>query len=343
MKKGMLINVLVALVLSFAFSMFIPSPVKGAGESNGWYRNSNGKWYYYESDGRMATDKWVVYDGKWCYLKSDGTAACDEVVMIRGAYYGFSSYYMISDSISWVGDYIYYFGTDGKAATGWYRYEYGDKKDKYIWYYFKKDGKGYNGWFYENNKWYYLVNGYAYHDVIREINNSYYCFDSSCAMITGWKTVRNYETVNIYDKSSGRYEYEYYENTPSYYYFDKDGRGVNGWRTIEGKTYYFKDGCAYSNCTYSIDGKTYVFNINASLASGWVVLKNVYYDLNSKKTIDRFNWYYVNDDGTIYTGWVSYGNGRYYVKDSYMYRSGWYIIDNKSYFFNKNGELSATA
>lgn len=121
--------------------------------------------------------------------------------------------------------------------------------------------------------------------------------------------MRNYETVNIYDKSSGRYEYEYYENTPSYYYFDKDGRGVNGWRTIEGKTYYFKDGCAYSNCTYSIDGKTYVFNINASLASGWVVLKNVYYDLNSKKTIDRFIWYYVNDDGTIYTGWVSYGNG----------------------------------
>ena len=55
MKKGKLINVLVALVLSFAFSMFIPSPVKGAGESNGWYRNSNGKWYYYESDGRMAT------------------------------------------------------------------------------------------------------------------------------------------------------------------------------------------------------------------------------------------------------------------------------------------------
>lgn len=81
MKKKLL-TIILALALSANFA------IQANAESAGWYNNS-GTWYYYYSDGSMATG-WIQSNGKWYYMLSDGSMAVNSKV---------NGYYLDKDGV----------------------------------------------------------------------------------------------------------------------------------------------------------------------------------------------------------------------------------------------------
>lgn len=102
----------------------------------GWVQ-SDGKWYYYYDDGKMATGwvtiskkkyyfsadgvmqtGWLKYNKKWYYLKQNGSMATGWVQDKNKWYYldvkGIMQTGMIKDK-----NYYYYLNKDGSMATGW--------------------------------------------------------------------------------------------------------------------------------------------------------------------------------------------------------------------------------
>lgn len=47
-------------------------------QQTGWVQNSG--WFYFDEDGELVRDKWIVYKGKDYYLKLDGSMAADEYI-----------------------------------------------------------------------------------------------------------------------------------------------------------------------------------------------------------------------------------------------------------------------
>lgn len=81
MKKKLLTIILI-LALSANFA------IQANAETAGWYNNS-GTWYYYYSDGSMATG-WIQSSGKWYYMLKDGSMAVNTKV---------NGYYLDKDGV----------------------------------------------------------------------------------------------------------------------------------------------------------------------------------------------------------------------------------------------------
>jgi glucan-binding YG repeat protein len=81
MKKKLL-TLILALALSVNFA------IQANAETAGWYNNS-GTWYYYYSDGSMATG-WIESSGKWYYMLNDGSMATNTKV---------NGYYLDKDGV----------------------------------------------------------------------------------------------------------------------------------------------------------------------------------------------------------------------------------------------------
>ncbi|MCD4838178.1 N-acetylmuramoyl-L-alanine amidase [Neobacillus sedimentimangrovi] len=48
---------------------------KGVMAKNRWVLHTDNKWYFLQSDGSMATSKWISWKGKWYYVLADGAMA----------------------------------------------------------------------------------------------------------------------------------------------------------------------------------------------------------------------------------------------------------------------------
>jgi lactocepin len=79
----------------------------------GWFKDSEGKYYYQKSDGSIIKNKWITTKGKKYYVGSDGRRTI-----------GFKT----------IQKKRYYFDKNGVMKTGWLTYK-GHK------YYFKKNGQ----------------------------------------------------------------------------------------------------------------------------------------------------------------------------------------------------------
>ena len=208
----------------------------GAGFT-GWVKDG-GNWYYCEygwmyydtiypigdscygfhKNGVMMTG-WNKYYGDWYYFNPSGS-------MVTGWLWDNNDWYYLDPEDGWmyaddwwkIGDYTYMFRSNGAMLTGW-DYYYGD------WYYYDADGREHRGWLLDGNKWYYLDpdpdGGYMYYDDIYEINERWYAFDNTGAMLTGW---------------------QYYDEYEGWYYFDSDGAGHDGWLLYKGAWYWCEDG-----------------------------------------------------------------------------------------------------
>ena len=92
-----------------------------------WYRNAdgsypkstwkliNGSWYYFESDGWMATG-WKKLGGEWYYLTSSGAMATGWV-KLNGKYY-FMNGSGVMQHDTWVDNGAYYVNSDGVWVEG---------------------------------------------------------------------------------------------------------------------------------------------------------------------------------------------------------------------------------
>ena len=125
--------------------------IVAAQHAPGW-ANENGGWYYYNDDGSLRTDAFMLVEGKYYYLGKDGKMVTGGWVQHSGV-----SYYIDSDwSLAlnrWVryGGKWYYFGADAQiVANAWMQFEGS-------WYCFDKNGQiVVNTWFNNGNDWYYI-------------------------------------------------------------------------------------------------------------------------------------------------------------------------------------------
>ena len=312
---------------------------------NAW-EQVNGKWKYKLGDGTYVTNRLILDQGKYYAVDSDGYMVVDNTVYV-------SNYYAVGDGVygtvragkdgvlvkGWYTNSsktTYYFGDNYFAyGTGLYTIE---GKQYYFQYEslvksrsFVYDGKVYiadaNGvvtlidttgqtkWVELNGSWYYLKDGVALTNTLKEIDGSYYYFNESGEMLSS----RTFEYNN----------HKYYANSDGVVAMKK-----NTWaQTDDGQTIYYKeDGSLVYNTTFTIDNKLYKFSYDGYLECGSISV----YDKDGAK-------YYITDEsGAINqtAGWKEYRFHWYYAKEGgALYTNELKIIDGKSYYFDYSGQM----
>lgn len=185
-------------------------------------------------------------------------------------------------------------------TSGWNFYE-GN------WYYAKEENTLYFGWIYLNSKWYYLDGenaGIMACNEMKKIGDSYYAFDGSGAMQTGWVL-----------------------RPEGWYYADNSGACAIGWRYIRGVWYYLDGadtehpGLMADNCTRNIGGSNFYFAAGGAMQTGWVLRPEGWYyaDGNGSGAMAtnwlalNGEWYWFSGDGAMKTGWQVAGGVWYYM------------------------------
>jgi N-acetylmuramoyl-L-alanine amidase len=164
--------------------------------SIGW-KNEGGNWYYYKSDGSMATG-WIKPDKNWYYLYGNGVMAKGWSKLGDNWYYlnsggamytgwlrdGGKWYYLQGDGsmvtgLKLVDNKKYFFDVSGAMRTNWFQIS-GQ------WYYFNSSGEMMTGWIKDNGKSYYLYSNGIMATGWIQLGSDWYCLNSSGARMTGW-------------------------------------------------------------------------------------------------------------------------------------------------------------
>ena len=261
--------------------------------------------YLFDDDGRLKTNYWEITDeGKYYYESSgirvygwmeiDGYTYCFQPAALTGLQSIEESrseefYYYFDDEGRMQTDYWYlqdgkkyYFGENGKRASGWTDiggftyyfnpepitglqhfygldwYDINEPNYLYDWtyYYFDTDGRMQtNYWYLQDGKKYYFdetgIRASGWH----EIGGFRYYFDPDTHVAyTGmhWIELDNYLTCFYCFDEEGRMQTNHWDTEENKkYYFGADGAHVSGWQEIDGNTYYFspEDAAAYISCT----------------------------------------------------------------------------------------------
>ena len=123
-----------------------------------------------------------------------------------------------------------------------------------------------------------------------------------------------------------------------------------GWQKVGDKWYYIRENGQYACNTFlTIQGKTYRFNNDCTMHTGWFQFEDnwLFFDRLSGEKLsncwlnDNGNWYYLDEQGIMITGWKKYGNEWYYLSDSGAMVKDWKQIDGVWYFFKSNGAMAA--
>ncbi|TVX37011.1 hypothetical protein AZJ39_08995 [Streptococcus pneumoniae] len=127
-----------------------PKTEKSAEQPKAGWKQENGMWYFYNTDGSMATG-WLQNNGSWYYLNANGAMATGWLQNNGSWYYlnanGSMATGWLQNNGSW-----YYLNANGSMATDWV-------KDGNTWYYLEASGAmKASQWFKVSDKWYY-VNG----------------------------------------------------------------------------------------------------------------------------------------------------------------------------------------
>ena len=136
-------------------------------------------------------------------------------------------------------------------------------------------------------------------------------------------------------------ETDQYGNT-YWYYGNDDGSLKTGWFEENGQKYYLNPTLQVR--TFGVyDDTTSEYKYYLADKYGHVYFKNGW--IEDTDQYGNTSWYYGNDDGSLYTGWLTIDNKKYY----FMWDgscacdtgngTGVYEIDGKSYHFEANGAL----
>ena len=264
--------------------------------SIGWQKVS-GDWYYFESSGIMASNKWVNN----YYLDSDGKMATNK----------------------WIGN--YYVGSDGlwiqnKPLWDWVLkdgvWSYQNAKTKEL----KK-----NEWV-QSGSWYYFDENGIMVAGLHKIKNVTYFFDASGAMKTGWQQINS--KWYYFNKAGHMVKNQWINN----YYFEADGvMATNKWignyyvdanglytpdqwvKTNNRWWYRHQDGSYTKNDFEEIAGQTYYFDSNGYMVNGWKQIGSDWYYFRQGGIMAKDQWignYYFESDGKMATNkWI----GNYFV------------------------------
>ena len=266
---------------------------EGAMVSNYWVEDpaESNNWYWFGSDGKMVSSKWIQNGDYWYYQLSSGKSAMGWL-KLGGVWYYFDpdDYGVMATGGPWpiedssgVTRY-YYFKDSGALYTGWKEFDWG-------WAYFTSNGAVEEGWKQIGGKWYYfyeyeMVTGGPY-DV--DGDGKLYYFGSDGAMKTGWQKIDG-----------------------DYWYFTSSGAAKkDGWLKSGGYWYYFEDYGYYYGGTAYIDSNGYTYE---------------YYFFNSGKMASSY-WIHFKDSSGNWVGWAYYlSNGHRIQSGSIKLNGKWYYF-----------------
>lgn len=251
-------------------------------------------------------------DGKsWTYLDENGNVQTGWV-KIGGKWYYFNASGVVQTGWQKISDKWYWFDASGAMQTGWQ--EIGEKRYYFNpsgvrqtgwfknaageWCYTNKDGSAYTGWL---NNTYYIDDGRMYKDGIQWTNDGARYFDANGKV----------------KKTGG-----WVKDGDEWFYFNSDGSAYHGWLN---NTYFIDRGCMQWDGLHYADDDYLFFDIKGKVVrkGGW------------QKT-SYGEWYYLNSDGTPYTGWV---NGTYYIEYGRMCRDGHWSTPDGMRLFDTNGKV----
>jgi glucan-binding YG repeat protein len=323
------------LVKVAALSAALTVTLSGTALAAGWV-SVDGTWRYENSDGDYATSQWRKSGESSYYLDEDG--------------------YMATSQIVESGESLYYVGEDGAMLTDGWAYVTDEDGASY-WYYFGERGKALKGTSEKGRK--------------KQIGDSYYVFDESGHMLTGfltedglaidessseflasqigyyagddgklytsaWVVYEDTGEADTYSELSQKY-YSEYETL--YMYFDAKGQKVKGSTsqkviTIDGHRYAFdENGIAVSGLSYNKTTTT-----DASLATATDATLR-YSDPDAGLIIATNKWYFTTPNQLMATvGWTVEQEAIYEAKGTLETD---YLVGEYSWFWTRaNGTLA---
>lgn len=130
------------------------------------------------------------------------------------------------------------------------------------------------------------------------------------------------------------------------YYMKPGGRMATGWLKTKTKTFYLKPNGRMARGLTEIEGSAYYFDRQTGLMqTGWVKIgKETYYfghggRMKSSCWVrDHKKYYYIQENGRKASpGWLILKKKRYYLDSEGARVTGILYLDNKGYYFRKNG------
>lgn len=132
------------------------------------------------------------------------------------------------------------------------------------------------------------------------------------------------------------------------YYMKEDGTLCIGWMEEGKHSYYFGKNGAMTTGLKTIDGEKYFFDRETGRRkTGWITIKkNRYYFRKKSGKMQTSAWvktnkkyYYVDQTGKKRTScWIIIDEDKYYLDEKGARVTGKQYIDNKGYYFRKNGK-----
>ena len=313
--------------------------------NNQWYKSDDGAWYYVQ-DGKLLKDCTAQIDGKWYHFEYYGE------LKTGGLNTDASGALRIN---SWVydGTYWYYYGEDGTAYT------YGVYEISGAQYYFDmysrmavsevctdgtnsyiadKNGQltqvAKDGWFLFDGDYYYVENGQLKTNGAYKINGSWYAFGYTGKMCVDSDFNGFGSSLYYRAKADGKlYCSEWYQDeNKNWYYYKEDASMARGTTKIGETTYYFDvDGVLKANGAVEVGTSYRLADENGSWIQtpGWVCVSE--------------SWYYVLNDGTLYTGILEENGATYYLSPKMAKNVGLLDVDGVAYQIAENGLATKAA
>jgi glucan-binding YG repeat protein len=200
---------------------------------------------------------------------------------------------------------------------------------------------GSDHWERDNTGWWYEYADGSYAIGWTMIDGSWYYFNQSGYMLTGWLYDHNYQAWYYFDPNSGKMQTGWLYLEGYCYYLNFDGQMLTGWQMIDGNWFYLNTtdkwpaGAMFTGF-HEIDGKMYYFNersdgTRGAMLKGWVEVNG--------------NWYYFDGSGAMLYGWQQI-NGNWYHLDEgsgIMSVNAWFYKDGVWQYVNANGAVTEGA
>ena len=187
-------------------------------------------------------------------------------------------------------------------------------------------GVGISGkWLKSGSKWWYQCEDGSYPaGRLCKIGNTWYGFDASGWMQTGWGI---YNNTWYYFSASGAMQTGWLNLRNTWYYLRADGSMTTGWLNLENTWYYLRADGSMATGWLNLGNTWYYLRADGSMATGWLNLGNT--------------WYYLRTDGSMATGWLNLGNTWYYLRADGSMATGWLKLGNTWYYLKSDGSMAS--
>ena len=320
----------------------------------GW-KKVNNNWEYLDDNGTPVND-WQYIGSSWYYFENNIMVKNSEWYVpakngFAGGLYYFdeNGHYLTNNWRKVSMNTTYYFGSDGRAVSGWQRIAKS-------WYYFNPtsyvmasdgltfvptDNNTKEGTYFFDQNGHYLINAWK-----EDTQGNNYFFGADGRAVNGVQTIG--DVIYCFNNHQ-LVKNQWFNDHGAYYYLDNYGHAVNGWQLISGAWYYFNHNQMVADqvfnvpTTNGINGGTYYFNYGGHyLTNVWgqdQQHNDLYFGtdgraVNGVQTIGDVI-YCFNNHQLVKNQWFN-DHGTYYYLDNYGHAvNGWKLINGAWYYFNK--------